>query len=101
MSFRKTHHRVTPDTRLPLVTTAIFRDSDCLFSSDIFASPLFGCWSGMISGPGRPGIAPRERYVDFRCATSRHVLFNPPSGFLREQDAQLSTHGFVEQTVSW
>jgi hypothetical protein len=27
-------------------------------------------------------------------------LFNPPSGFLREQDAQLATHGFVERTVT-
>jgi hypothetical protein len=24
-----------------------------------------------------------------------------PSGFPREQDAQLATHGFVEQTISW
>jgi hypothetical protein len=28
-------------------------------------------------------------------------LLNPPSGFLRKQDAQLATHGFVERKVSW
>jgi hypothetical protein len=30
-----------PIPRLPPVTMAIFRDSDCLFCSDIFASPLW------------------------------------------------------------
>src|SRR5262249_31920270 len=45
--------------------------------------------------------APCERQVGFSCAASWHVLFNPPSGFLREQDAQLATHGFVERTESW
>ena len=39
--------------------------------------------------------------MGFSCAASWRVLFNPPSGFLREQDAQLATHGFVERTVSW
>ena len=39
--------------------------------------------------------------MDFSSATSRHVLFNPLSDFLREQNAQLATHGFIEQTVSW
>ena len=39
-----------------------------------------------------------ERQVDFSCATSRHVLFNAPLGFPREQDPQLATHSFVEQT---
>ena len=42
---------------------------------------------------------PCQRQVDFSCATSRHVLFNPTLGFPGEQDAQLDKHGFVEQTM--